>query len=263
MPPSRSRRASSIWKSLALMSRLRRSLPSRSVYVRGVNRPSMYTRRPFWIHCCARSARVDQQLTRYQSVCSCRSSALPVTRLTATLNSQTERPFGVIRSSGSRPTLPMMTILLTEAMSHVPSHYEVAEDVFREPYGALELARLRRRQGEFDDTVLAVTVVGDLVGEPALLVGYDLLDLAAEVGDGLLDALAHRAQTLFVDVGRAEVHELVRSHSLTVLPFHGLAADLWPGAKRRRARKARRYDARPVYRTEQQNASVSRRSAGT
>src|SRR2546423_1734686 len=243
------------------MSRLSRSLPSRSVYVRGVKRPSMYTRRPFWTHCCARSARVDQQLTRYQSVCSCRSSALPVTRLTATLNSHTGRPFGVIRSSGSRPTLPMMTILLTEAMSFVPSHYEVAEDVFREPYGALELARLRRRQSEFDDAVLAVAVVGDLVGEPALLIGYDLVDLAAEVGDGLLDALAHRAKALFVDGGRAEVHELVRSHSVTILPFHGLAADLWPGAKRRRARKTRQ--SRQVYGTEHQNASVSRRSAGT
>src|SRR5437762_7008711 len=136
----------------------------------------MYTRRPFWIHCCARSASVDQQLTRYQSVCSCRSSALPLTRLTATLNSQTGRPFGVIRSSGSRPTLPMMTILLTEAMSFVPSHYEVAEDVFREPYRALELARLRRRKRELEDAVLALTVAGDFVGEPAPLVGYDLQD---------------------------------------------------------------------------------------
>src|SRR5438093_11891060 len=222
------------------MSRLRRSLPSLSVYVRGVKRPSMYTRRHFVIICCARSARLDQQLMRYQSVCSCRSSALPVTRFTATLNSQTGRPFGVMRSSGSRPTLPMMMILLTEAtMSLVPSHYEVAEDVFGEPYGALELASLGRRQRKFDDAVLAITVVRDLVGEPALRVGNDLLDLAAEAGDGLLDALAHRAEALFVDGGRAEIHELVRSHLPTV-PFHGLAADLWSGAKRRRARMARR-----------------------
>src|SRR4029079_11661517 len=220
------------------------------VYVRGVKRPSMYTSRPFWTHCCARSARVDQQLTRYQSVCSCRSSAFPVTRLTATLNSQTGRPFGVIRSSGSRPTLPMMTILLTDAMSFVPSHYEMAEDVFREPYGALELARLRRRQREFNDAVLAVTVVGDFVGEAALLVGYDLLDLAAKVGDGLLDTLAHRAKTLFVDGRRAEVHELVRSHRLTV-PSPGLAAGLWSGAKRRRVQRTRRYEVGPVYGTGQ------------
>src|SRR5213593_3389196 len=113
----------------------------------------MYTRRPFWIHCCARSASVDQQLTRYQSVCSCRSSARPVTRLTATLNSQTGRPFGVILSSGSRPTFPMMTILLTDAMSFVPSHYEVAEDVFRQTDSALELAGLRRRKRELEDAV--------------------------------------------------------------------------------------------------------------
>src|SRR6266550_4409286 len=181
------------------MSRLRRSLPSRSVYVRGVKRPSMYTRRPFWTHCCARSARVDQQLTRYQSVCSCRSSALPVTRLTATLNSQTGRPFGVIRSSGSRPTLPMMMILLTDAtMSLVPSHHEVAEDVFREADGALELAGLRWREREFDDAVLPVAVVRDLVSEAPLDVRNDFLHLPTERADGLLDALADRAETLLV-----------------------------------------------------------------
>src|SRR5438874_3812020 len=120
----------------------------------------------------------------------------------------------------------MMTILLTEAtMSLVPSHYEVAEDVFREPYGALELASLSRGERKFEDAVLAVPVVGDLVGEPALLVRNDLLDLAAEVGDRLLDPLAHRAQALFVDGRRTEIHELVWTHSLTVLPFHGLAAE--------------------------------------
>src|SRR5205823_12589079 len=97
------------------------------------------------------------------------------------------------RSSGSRPTLPMMTILLTEAtMSLVPSHYEVAEDVFREPYGALELASLSRGERKFEDAVLAVPVVGDLVGEPALLVRNDQIGRAAEVGDRLLDPLADR-----------------------------------------------------------------------
>jgi hypothetical protein len=107
----------------------------------------------------------------------------------------------------------MMMILLTEAtMSLVPSHYEVAEDVFREPYGALELAGLIGRKRKFDNAVLTVTVVGDLVGEPAFCDRNDLLDLAAESGDGLLYALAHSADALFVDAGRAEVHELVRSH---------------------------------------------------
>ena len=66
----------------------------------------------------------------------------------------------------------MMTILLTDAtVSLVPSHYEVAEDVFREADSALELARLRRRQREFDHAVLAVAVVLDLVGEPPLGMG--------------------------------------------------------------------------------------------
>src|SRR5437667_137100 len=135
------------------------------------------------MNCCARSARPDQQLTRYQSVCSCRSppSARPVTRLTATLNSQTGRPFGVIRSSGSRPTLPMMMILLTDAtMSLVPSHHEVAEDIFREADGALELARLRWREREFDHAVLPVAVVRDLVRKAPLDEGYDARHPPAE-----------------------------------------------------------------------------------
>src|ERR671937_2868230 len=109
------------------------------------------------MNCCARSARFDQQLTRYQSVCSWRSppSERPVTRLTATLNSHTGRPLGVMRSSGSRPTLPMITILLTYAtVSLVPSHYEMAKDVFGKANGALELARLRWRESELDHAVL-------------------------------------------------------------------------------------------------------------
>src|SRR2546430_10330864 len=195
------------------------------------------------MNCCARSASCDQQLTRYQSVCSWRSppSERPVMRLTATLNSQTGRPFGVIRSSGSRPTLPMMVILLTDAtMSLVPSHHDVAEDVFRKADGALELARLRGREREFDDAVLAVAVVRDLVGEAPLGEGQNLLHLPTEGSDGLLDALADRAKALFVDGGGTQIHELVWPHWSIDRPFLGLAADLWPGAKRRRGQLPRR-----------------------
>src|SRR2546428_2655960 len=199
---------------------------------------------------------------RYQSVCSWRSSAFPVTRLTATLNSHTGRPFGVIRSSGSRPTLPMMVILLTDAtMSLVPSHHEVAEDVFREADGALELARLRRREREFDDAVLTVAVVRDLVGKAPLGDGQNLLDLPTEGSDGLLDALADRAEALLLDGRGTEIHELVWPHWAIDRPFLGFAADQWPGAKRRRGQVPRRMYV--VYGRERRNASVSRRSAGT
>src|SRR2546428_12157899 len=106
-------------------------------------------------------------------------------RLTATLNSHTGRPFGVIRSSGSRPTLPMIVILLTDAtMSLVPSHHEVAEDVFREADGALELARLRRRGREFDDAVLAGAVGRALGGKAPLGGGGKPLDLSPEGSEG-------------------------------------------------------------------------------
>src|SRR5438309_11285620 len=120
------------------------------------------------MNCCARSASCDQQLTRYQSVCSWRSppSERPVMRLTATLNSHTGRPFGVILSSGSRPTLPMMMILLTEATRLlVPSHHDVAQDVFCKADGALELTRLRGRERELEHAVMPVAMVVDLVGE--------------------------------------------------------------------------------------------------
>src|SRR5438477_346400 len=114
--------------------------------------------------CCARSARPDQHETRYQSVCSWRSSPRPVTRFTATLNSHTGRPFGVILSSGSRPTLPMMMILLTEATRLlVPSHHDVAQDVLGEADGALELAGLVWWELELEHAVVPVTVMVDLV----------------------------------------------------------------------------------------------------
>jgi hypothetical protein len=61
-------------------------------------------------------------------------------------------------------------ILLTDAIFlFVPSHHDVAQDVFREADGPLELARLVRRQRELEDAIVAVTVVRDLVGETAAL----------------------------------------------------------------------------------------------
>src|SRR5437762_11929178 len=100
----------------------------------------------------------------------------------------------------------MMTILLTDAMrSLVPSHYEVAEDVFREANGALELARLRGGKRELDDPAPPVAVLRGLVREPPLRRRHDLLDLAAEVADGLLDPLADRTDPPFGARRGAEV----------------------------------------------------------
>src|SRR5206468_12641066 len=105
----------------------------------------------------------------------------------------------------------MMMILLTDAtMSLVPSHHEVAEDIFREADGALELARLGWREREFDHAVLPVAVVRDLVRKAPLDEGYDLLHLPAEGRDGLLDSLAARAEALLVDGGGTEVQHVLR-----------------------------------------------------
>jgi len=69
------------------------------------------------MYCCAISAWRPQQLTRYQSVCSERSPPLLDTRFTATEKSQTGLPCGVMRISGSRPTLPMIWILAIDAIA--------------------------------------------------------------------------------------------------------------------------------------------------
>src|SRR2546428_3548971 len=122
----------------------------------------------------------------------------------------------------------------------VPSHHDVAQDVFREAARALEHARLGRRQRELEDAIVAVTVVRALVGETATGRRGDLLDLPAEAGDGGLETLADRAKTLFVRGRGHEVHELVRSHLIRRVPFPGFAAGLGPGAKRRRGAGPRR-----------------------
>src|SRR5438552_1715231 len=121
----------------------------------------------------------------------------------------------------------------------VPSHNDVAQDVLREADRALELARLLGRQRELEDPVVAVAVVGELVGEPTARRRGHFVDLAAKGGDGVLEPFAHSAEAFLVGGRGKEIHELVRAHSVR-RPFHGFAAGLWPGAKRRRGTSPRR-----------------------
>src|SRR5206468_2976806 len=72
----------------------------------------------------------------------------------------------------------------------VPSHNDVAQDVFRETDRALELARLLGRQRELEHPVVAVAVVRELVCEPTARRRGHFVDLAAEGGDGVLEAFA-------------------------------------------------------------------------
>src|SRR5712691_485375 len=121
----------------------------------------------------------------------------------------------------------------------VPSHNDVAQDVLGEADRALELARLLGWQRELEHPVMAVTVVRELVSEPAARWGCHLVDLAAEGGDRVLKPFAYSAEALFVGGRGKEIHELVGAHSVRC-PFHGFAADHWPGAKRRRGTSPRR-----------------------
>src|SRR5258708_7281357 len=98
------------------MSRLAFSTFSLFGYGRGLKGPSAESCRPLSVICCAGPACLPEQLTRYQSVCSDRSPPLLDTRFTATEKSQTGRPVGVMRISGSRPTLPMIWILAIDAI---------------------------------------------------------------------------------------------------------------------------------------------------
>src|SRR5687768_14718083 len=121
----------------------------------------------------------------------------------------------------------------------VPSHNDVAQDLLRETDRALELARLVRRQRELEHAVMTITVVRELVCEPAARRWRHFVDLAPEGGDGVLEPLAHGSKPFFVGGRGKQIHELVGPHSVR-RPFPGLAADLWSGAKRRRGTYPRR-----------------------
>ena len=82
-------------------------------------------------------------------------------------------------------------------------------------------------------------MVRELVCEPATCRRRHLVDLAPERGDRVLQPVAHSGQPLFVGGRGEEIHELVWAHSVR-FPFPGLAAGLWPGAKRRRGTYPRR-----------------------
>src|SRR5437879_298222 len=140
----------------------------------------------------------------------------------------------------------------------VPSHNDVAQDVLREADRALELARLLGWQRKLEHAVMAITVVRELVCEPPSRGGSHLVDLAAEGRDGVLEPFAHSAKAFLVGGRGKEIHELVGAHSVR-RPFHGFAAGLWPGAKRRRGTYPRR--SRTLYgmdRTEASRWSVRR-----
>src|SRR5712692_1037737 len=134
----------------------------------------------------------------------------------------------------------------------VPSHNDVAQDVLGETDRALELARLLGRQRELEHPVMTVTVVGELVGEPATRWRGHFVDLAAEGRDRVLQSFAYGGEPFLVGGRGKEIHELVRPHSIQH-PFHGFAADLWPGAKRRRGTFPRR--SRTLYGMDRTKAS--------
>src|SRR6266850_297919 len=99
---------------------------------------------------------------------------------------------------------------------------------------------------------MTVTVVRELVCEPAARRWRYFVDLAPEGGDRVLEPVAHSGQPLFVGGRGKQIHELVWAHSVR-FPFPGLAADLWSGAKRRRGTSPRR--SRTLYGMRQVEAS--------
>src|SRR5258708_25262695 len=145
-----------------------------------------------------------------------------------------------------------MPCLTSSSDSFVATDDEVPQDVFGELDGSLEFACLGRGQRVLEDGVLAVTVAADLVCEAAAHRWPDLLDLAAEGADRLLQAVADRGEALLVRGGLDEIHELLWTHEVSPPPFPGIAAgriallrggdeSAWPGAKRDRGSRRGRW----------------------
>src|SRR6266536_1372799 len=141
--------------------------------------------------------------------------------------------------------------LLTSSISFVATDHDVTQDVLGELDRPLELARLVRGQRVLEDTVLTIAVLADLVCQPAALGWRRLVDLPAEGGDRLLQAVGHGRKALLVGGGLHEVHELVWAHVVAPPPFPGSAADVlgarwWERVALVRGEKAPRPVARAV-----------------
>src|SRR5438045_1543482 len=135
--------------------------------------------------------------------------------------------------------------------SFVATDDDVTQDVLGQLDRALELAGLVGRQRVFEPAVLTITVLSDLVRQAPADRRRDLLDLATERADGLLEPVAHGSQALFVGGGLDEIHELVWTHAAIPPSFPGSAADVlgsrqWGRAALVRCEKAPRPEARAV-----------------
>src|SRR5438045_9778594 len=108
--------------------------------------------------------------------------------------------------------------------SFVATDDDVTQDVLGQLDRALELAGLVRRQRVFEHAVLTITVLSDLVGQAPADRRRDLLDLATERADGLLEPVAHGSQALFVVGGVDEIHELVWTQGAIPPSLPGSAA---------------------------------------
>src|SRR5437016_2652598 len=135
--------------------------------------------------------------------------------------------------------------------SFVAPDDDVTQDVLGQLDRPLELARLLGRERVLEDAVLAVAVLADLVGEAPADRRRDLVDLATERADGLLEPVAHGREALFVGGRLDEIHELVWAHAVVPPSFPGSAADVvgsrqWGRAALVRCEKAPRPEARAV-----------------
>src|SRR5438132_10607281 len=141
--------------------------------------------------------------------------------------------------------------LLSSSTSFVAPDDDVTQDVLGQLDRPLELARLLGRERVLEDAVLAVAVLADLVGKAPADRRRDLVDLATERADGLLEPVAHGSQPLFVGGRLDEVHELVWTHAVVPPSFPGSAADVvgsrqWGRGALVRGEKAPRPEARAV-----------------
>ncbi|HUQ17272.1 MAG TPA: hypothetical protein VM070_05755 [Candidatus Saccharimonadales bacterium] len=110
-------------------------------------------------------------------------------------------------------------VVPTSRGSFVATDDKVSQDVFGQLDGAFEFPGLLGRKGELENGVLTVPVLADLVGEAPPDGRADLLDLSAERGDRVLQAIADRGEALFIGLGLNKIHELVWTHGGSATSF--------------------------------------------
>src|SRR5918996_2059312 len=137
--------------------------------------------------------------------------------LTATVKFATWRPEGVNRSSGSSVRLPTRVTLLSAITTYLPGLLRpndlAADELVGDAQGALQLRDRVLRSFERGHEVVALVLVADLVGEPAIPPPIDVRHLASVVPDEGAEPVHGFLDVALVEARVHDDHGLVISHA--------------------------------------------------